>query len=314
MALNFDIPDIRDSQQKAKVGGKARKPRRLGDIRLKDSLRDLSKHYTATLEKEEQEKGVEFYTLSEGKEKVSFYGEEVSIVGVCIRKKKIAAIYVEIEKEKRDALIAAIEKTEEQKEEAGNLTIFADTVTSIFITKAGKGENSVSVALMDSEDAKALSDAEAIAEEQRRQEKGMKGKIWEDWFNPVGRISQKKYIPRALMVGAPATFLFGLSIFYPELMEQEAFFAYLFLAIGTVCFISLISLAMRRMSDIGISHLFYWIFFGMLFLINQKGPEYLGGQLNTTRVVGGLFLWAVVLLACFKGQPKKNKYGPVPKE
>ena len=84
--------------------------------------------------------------------------------------------------------------------------------------------------------------------------------------------------------------------------------------VGTLCFISLISLAMRRLSDIGLSHLYYWVFFLLLFGINQLGGQFLGSQLMATRVVAVIFMAAVVLLAFFPGENKKNKYGPVPKE
>ena len=87
-----------------------------------------------------------------------------------------------------------------------------------------------------------------------------------------------------------------------------------FLILGTLCFISLISLAMRRMSDLGLSHIYYWIFFAILFAINQLGGEYLGSQLTATRTIAVIFMAAVILLAFFPGQNKKNKYGPVPKD
>ena len=50
MAMNFDIPDITENGEKAAAGGQRRKPRRIGALRLGDTLRAVSRHYTATLE------------------------------------------------------------------------------------------------------------------------------------------------------------------------------------------------------------------------------------------------------------------------
>lgn len=52
------------------------------------------------------------------------------------------------------------------------MTIFSDTVTSIFVTKPEKGEKVVTIALMDSEEAKVLSDNEAIEENRWKRLKG----------------------------------------------------------------------------------------------------------------------------------------------
>ena len=78
--------------EKAAAGGQRRKPRRIGALRLGDTLRAVSRHYTATLENKDEDKEAEFYSLSEGEEKASFYGMDVSVTGICIRKKKVAAI------------------------------------------------------------------------------------------------------------------------------------------------------------------------------------------------------------------------------
>ena len=86
MAMNFDIPDITENGEKAAAGGQRRKPRRIGALRLGDTLRAVSRHYTATLENKDEDKEAEFYSLSEGEEKASFYGMDVSVTGICIRK------------------------------------------------------------------------------------------------------------------------------------------------------------------------------------------------------------------------------------
>lgn len=69
MAMNFDIPDITENGEKASAGGQRRKPKRIGALRLGDTLRAVSRHYTATLENKDEDKEAEFYSLSEGEEK-----------------------------------------------------------------------------------------------------------------------------------------------------------------------------------------------------------------------------------------------------
>ena len=138
MAMNFDIPDITENGEKASAGGQRRKPRRIGALRLGDTLRAVSRHYTATLENKDEDKEAEFYSLSEGEEKASFYGMDVSVTGICIRKKKVAAIYVEMPTKDRDDFIKKLEEAEGSAEHANNMDIFADTVTSIFITIPAK--------------------------------------------------------------------------------------------------------------------------------------------------------------------------------
>lgn len=312
MNMDFDIPDISENAGKAAGGGKHRKPRRAGKIRLGDSLRSISREYTATRERLDEDKHIEFYSLSEGQEKFPFYGMEVSIIGVCIRNKKTAAIYMELPLDKREDLIKKLSASEGEGEETQAMTIFSDTVTSIFVTKP---EKVVTIALMDSEEAKVLSDNEAIEEKQAEEAKGLGHKIFKTYFNPVGRISRRSYIPKMLGAGIPAAILFSFTCLRPELFEGDLnLYIFTFLVVGTLCFISLISLAMRRLSDIGLSHLYYWVFFLLLFGINQLGGQFLGSQLMATRVVAVIFMAAVVLLAFFPGENKKNKYGPVPKE
>ena len=156
---------------------------------------------------------------------------------------------------------------------------------------------------------------EAIKAKEEAKKGGLRHRIWKTYFDPVGRISRKAYLPKMLMVGAPAAFLFALTCFKPELFVGETnFFIASFLILGTLCFISLISLGMRRLSDIGKSHLYYWAFFALLFVIHQAGEEFLGSQLNATRLIAVIFMLVVILLAFIPGDPKRNKYGPVPKE
>lgn len=315
MAMNFDIPDITEKAEKAVIGNRKRKTRRVGPIRLGDTLKMISHHYTSTEERQDEDKGIAFYSLSEGEENVSFYGTEVSLTGVCIYRKKVAAIYAELPAAKRADFMKVLTEEAGEPQPMSALDIFADTVTSIFVTRPAKGDKTFTIALMDSEAAKALSDQAAIEVEEKKQAKGPLGRLFSTFFDPVGRISRKSYIPKMLIVGIPAVVMFAFTCFQPELFVGDMN-AYImtFLILGTLCFISLISLAMRRMSDLGLSHIYYWIFFAILFAINQLGGEYLGSQLTATRTIAVIFMAAVILLAFFPGENKKNKYGPVPKE
>lgn len=315
MDMDFNIPDITENADKAAGGGKHRKPRRAGKIRLGDTVRSISRYYTATEEKKDEDRGISFYSLTEGEEKFSFYGMEVSMIGVCVRHKKTAAIYMELPAGERDTFIKTLEKSEGKGQDAAGMTIFADTVTSIFVTKPEKSESVITIALMDSEEAKALSDNEAIEKEEEEKAKGLGHKIFKIYFYPVGRMSRKSYIPKMLGVGIPASILFAITCLKPELFVGDLNpYIFSFLVLGTLCFISLISLGIRRLSDIGISHLYYWLFFFVLFAINQAGDMVLGSQLMVTRVAAVIFMIAVVVLAFFPGENKKNKYGPVPKD
>lgn len=51
MAMNFDIPDISETAGKAVTGGKKRKTRKIGALRLGDSLRMIANHFTCTEER-----------------------------------------------------------------------------------------------------------------------------------------------------------------------------------------------------------------------------------------------------------------------
>ena len=143
---------------------------------------------------------------------------------------------------------------------------------------------------------------------------GFRKTLWKKYGDPVGRIGQKTYIVRALLVGIPTAAMFAFTWIRPELFVGDAnIFILSFMVLGTLGFVSLISLAIRRLSDIGLSHLYYWGFFGFLFVSNQAGAKLLSDELLATRITGMFFFAAVTLLAFIPGQKTKNKYGPVPK-
>lgn len=220
MAMNFDIPDISETAGKAVTGGRKRKTRKIGALRLGDSLRMIANHFTCTEESRDEDKNIAFYSLSEGEEKASFYGEEISLTGVCIYRKKTAAIYAELRAEKRAALMKALSKEAGVAQASSAMDIFADTVTSIFVTRPAKGDKSFTIALMDSEAAKALSDQAAVEAEEKKQAKGPLGRLFSTFFDPVGRISRRSYIPKMLTVGIPAAFMFAFTCFKPELFTD----------------------------------------------------------------------------------------------
>lgn len=311
--LDFDIPDVSEDARKAAGGTQKRKPRRAGQLRLMGTVRDISKNFTATREGFDEEKETEFYSLSEGEASTLFYGIRAELIGVCQRKKKTAIIYMEVKNEDREALMKVLTEKEGNPVSTDKMDLFADTVTTIIVTRPGKGDKVFTVALADSGEAKALSDNAAIQEEAEMRKKGLFSVIWNSYFYPVGRISQRAYIPKFLSMAIPTLVLFFFSVQSPEMFEGEANMdAVAFMIIGTLCFVSLISLGMRRMSDIGLSHLWYWVFFGVLFAVYELGPKY-ADKLLIVRIITVVFLAACALLAIFPGEPRKNKYGPVPK-
>ena len=60
MAMNFDIPDISETAGKAATGGRKRKARKIGALRLGDSLRMIANHFTCTEESRDEEKNTAF--------------------------------------------------------------------------------------------------------------------------------------------------------------------------------------------------------------------------------------------------------------
>ena len=175
-------------------------------------------------------------------------------------------------------------------------------------------ENSSSLILADTALEQAYINEEQLANSAEMEHAGFRKTLWKKYGDPVGRIGQKTYIARTLLVGIPTAAMFACTWTHPELFVGDAnIFIISFMVLGTLGFVSLISLAIRRLSDIGLSHLYYWGFFGFLFVSNQAGTKLLGDELLATRITGMFFFAAVTLLAFIPGQKTKNKYGPVPK-
>ena len=175
-------------------------------------------------------------------------------------------------------------------------------------------EEVASLILADTALEQAYIDEEQLANSAEMENAGFRKTLWKKYGDPVGRIGQKTYIARALLVGIPTAAMFACTWIRPELFAGDAnIFIISFMVLGTLGFVSLISLAIRRLSDIGLSHLYYWGFFGFLFISNQAGAKLLSDELLATRITGMFFFAAVTLLAFIPGQKTKNKYGPVPK-
>lgn len=175
-------------------------------------------------------------------------------------------------------------------------------------------EEVASLILADTALEQAYIDEEQLANSAEMENAGFRKTLWKKYGDPVGRIGQKTYIARALLVGIPTAAMFACTWIRPELFAGDAnIFIISFMVLGTLGFVSLISLAIRRLSDIGLSHLYYWGFFGFLFVSNQAGAKLLSDELLATRITGMFFFAAVTLLAFIPGQKTKNKYGPVPK-
>lgn len=182
--------------------------------------------------------------------------------------------------------------------------LWTDTATSIFLTA---NENSASLILADTALEQAYIDEEQLANSAEMENAGFRKTLWKKYGDPVGRIGQKTYIARALLVGIPTAAMFACTWIRPELFAGDAnIFIISFMALGILGFVSLISLAIRRLSDIGLSHLYYWGFFGFLFISNQAGAKLLGDELLATRITGMFFFAAVILLAFIPGQKTKT--------
>lgn len=244
------------------------------------------------------------------KEKISLFDEEVASLGCSFVKGKAALLFADFifsTEEMRNRLTSLFGEPVKVKD----VFLWTDAATSIFLMA---NENSASLILADTTLEQAYIDEEQLANSAEMENAGFRKTLWKKYGDPVGRIGQKTYIARALLVGIPTAAMFACTWIRPELFAGDAnIFIISFMVLGTLGFVSLISLAIRRLSDIGLSHLYYWGFFGFLFISNQAGAKLLGNELLATRITGMFFFAAVTLLAFIPGQKTKNKYGPVPK-
>lgn len=244
------------------------------------------------------------------KEKISLFDEEVVSFGCSFLKGKAALLFADFTlstEEMKKRLTSLFGKPVKVKD----VFLWTDAATSIFLMA---NENSASLILADTALGQAYIDEEQLANSAEMENAGFRKTLWKKYGDPVGRIGQKTYIVRALLVGIPTAAMFAFTWIRPELFVGDAnIFILSFMVLGTLGFVSLISLAIRRLSDIGLSHLYYWGFFGFLFVSNQAGAKLLSDELLATRITGMFFFAAVTLLAFIPGQKTKNKYGPVPK-
>ena len=305
MNFTYDFPVIKNNPQKT---ASHKKIRRIGRLRLGDSYRNLRSRFELTPVKIPEDSGTEAYTLPMKKE-ILFHGIPVTAAGVSIKNGKVRAIHADTaaSPEEMKRILTDLYGTPKKK----NASYFwADTVTTVCMT----GENhTASVIIADTASLSDISDAENASEEEER--RSFKGRLWKKYGDPVGRISRKTYIKRASLVGIPVFAMFAFTWIRPELFIGDAnFFIIAFMVLGTLGFVSLISLAIRRLSDIGLSHLYYWGFFGLLFIGNQAGGKISGDELLAARITGLVFFAVVFLLSFIPGENKKNKYGPVPKD
>lgn len=244
------------------------------------------------------------------KEKISLFDEEVASLGCSFVKGEAALLFADFifsTEEMRNRLTSLFGEPAKVKD----VFLWTDAATSIFLMA---NENSASLILADTALEQAYIDEEQLANSAEMKNAGFRKTLWKKYGDPVGRIGQKTYIARALLVGIPTAAMFACTWIRPELFAGDAnIFIISFMVLGTLGFVSLISLAIRRLSDIGLSHLYYWGFFGFLFVSNQAGAKLLSDELLATRITGMFFFAAVTLLAFIPGQKTKNKYGPVPK-
>ena len=306
MNFTYEFPDITGYIQKS---GTYKKPRRISGLRLGENRTAVEKRFPLSLSRRDEDKDIDYFTVST-KEKISLFDEEVASLGCSFVKGKAALLFADFTlstEEMKKRLTSLFGKPVKVKD----VFLWTDAATSIFLMA---NENSASLILVDTALEQAYIDEEQLANSAEMENAGFRKTLWKKYGDPVGRIGQKTYIVRAFLVGIPTAAMFAFTWIRPELFVGDAnIFILSFMVLGTLGFVSLISLAIRRLSDIGLSHLYYWGFFGFLFVSNQAGAKLLGDELLATRITGMFFFAAVILLAFIPGQKTKNKYGPVPK-
>lgn len=306
MNFTYEFPDITGYIQKS---GTYKKPRRISGLRLGENRTAIEKRFPLSLSHRDEDKDIDYFTVSM-KEKISLFDEEVASLGCSFVKGKAALLFADFTlstEEMKKRLTSLFGKPVKVKD----VFLWTDAATSIFLMA---NENSASLILVDTALEQAYIDEEQLANSAEMENAGFRKTLWKKYGDPVGRIGQKTYIVRALLVGIPTAAMFAFTWIRPELFVGDAnIFILSFMVLGTLGFVSLISLAIRRLSDIGLSHLYYWGFFGFLFVSNQAGAKLLSDELLATRITGMFFFAAVTLLAFIPGQKTKNKYGPVPK-
>lgn len=306
MNFTYEFPDITGYIQKS---GTYKKPRRISGLRLGENRTAVEKRFPLSLSRRDEDKDIDYFTVSM-KEKISLFDEEVASLGCSFVKGEAALLFADFifsTEEMKKRLTSLFGKPVKVKD----VFLWTDAATSIFLMA---NENSASLILADTALEQAYIDEEQLANSAEMENAGFRKTLWKKYGDPVGRIGQKTYIARALLVGIPTAAMFACTWIRPELFAGDAnIFIISFMVLGTLGFVSLISLAIRRLSDIGLSHLYYWGFFGFLFISNQAGAKLLGDELLATCITGMFFFAAVILLAFIPGQKTKNKYGPVPK-
>lgn len=304
MNFTYEFPDITGYIQKS---GTYKKPRRISGLRLGENRTAVEKRFPLSLSRRDEDKDIDYFTVSM-KEKISLFDEEVASLGCSLVKGKAALLFADFifsTEEMRNRLTSLFGEPAKVKD----VFLWTDAATSIFLMA---NENSASLILADTALEQAYIDEEQLANSAEMENAGFRKTLWKKYGDPVGRIGQKTYIARALLVGIPTAAMFACTWIRPELFAGDAnIFIISFMVLGTLGFVSLISLAIRRLSDIGLSHLYYWGFFGFLFISNQAGVKLLSDELLATRITGMFFFAAVTLLAFISGQKTKNKYGPV---
>ena len=295
MNFTYEFPDITGYIQKS---GTYKKPRRISGLRLGESRTAVEKRFPLSLSRRDEDKDIDYFTVSM-KEKISLFDEEVASLGCSLVKGKAALLFADFifsTEEMRNRLTSLFGEPAKVKD----VFLWTDAATSIFLMA---NENSASLILADTALEQAYIDEEQLANSAEMENAGFRKTLWKKYGDPVGRIGQKTYIARALLVGIPTAAMFACTWIRPELFAGDAnIFIISFMVLGTLGFVSLISLAIRRLSDIGLSHLYYWGFFGLLFIGNQTGAKLLSDELLATRITGMFFFAAVILLAFIPGQ------------
>lgn len=155
------------------------------------------------------------------KEKISLFDEEVTSLGCSFVKGKAALLFADFifsTEEMRNRLTSLFGKPAKVKD----VLLWTDAATSIFLMA---NENSASLILADTALEQAYIDEEQLANSAEMENAGFRKTLWKKYGDPVGRIGQKTYIVRALLVGIrqqPCLPVHGYALNYLQAMRTSS--------------------------------------------------------------------------------------------
>ena len=214
MNFTYEFPDITGYIQKS---GTYKKPRRISGLRLGESRAAVEKCFSLSLSRRDEDKDIDYFTVSM-KEKISLFDEEVASLGCSFLKGKAALLFADFifsTEEMRNRLTSLFGEPAKVKD----VFLWTDAATSIFLMA---NENSSSLILADTALEQAYINEEQLANSAEMEHAGFRKTLWKKYGDPVGRIGQKTYIARTLLVGIPTAAMFACTWTHPELFVGDA--------------------------------------------------------------------------------------------